>query len=269
MGLPLKEGRFFDDRDRVDSEPVAIVNEALVARYLPGEDPIGRHIRQFDGTDTKRPWLRIVGVVRNEKRTAVTNEMSWTDTPVTYLPWLQNTQLSAVLLFRTRGVRLPEISLIQRAAGDPNVSVGELETMEHEVGKILEYPRFRAVVLAAFAALALVLAVVGLYGVLSRLVARRTHEIGIRTALGAPRVHVLTMIAKHGMRLTAIGIIFGLASVWCLTRLVQTLLYGISAMDRTNLLLVTLVLLVSAGLATLLPALRATRVDPIVALRDE
>jgi putative ABC transport system permease protein len=269
MRLPLKEGRFFHDGDRVDSEPVAIVNEALVARYLPGEDPIGKHIRQFDGSDTKRPWLRIVGVVGNEKRTAVTNEMSWTDTPVIYVPWLQNTPLSAVLLFRTRGTGLPAINLIQRAAGNSNVSVGKLDTMEHEVAKILAYPRFRAVVLAAFAALALVLSVVGLYGVLSRLVARRTHEIGIRTALGAPRVHVLTMIAKHGMQLTAVGIILGLASVWGLTRLVQALLYGISAMDRANLILVTLVLLLAAGLATLLPALRAIRVDPMVALRDE
>jgi putative ABC transport system permease protein len=269
MGLPLKEGRFFDDRDRLDGEPVAIVNEALVAKYLPGEDPIGRHIRQFDGPDTKRPWLRIVGVVGNEKRTAVTNEMSWTDAPVIYLPWLQNSPLSAVLLFRTRGARLPGLSLIQRAAGDPNVSVSDLDTMEHEVGKILAYPRFRAVLLSTFAALALVLAVVGLYGVLSRLVARRTHEIGIRTALGASPAHVLTMIAKHAVRLTAIGILLGLGSVWGLTRFVQALLYGVSAMDRVNLVLVTLVLLVSAGLATLLPVLRALRVDPMVALRDE
>jgi hypothetical protein len=269
MRLPLKEGRFFDDSDRVDSDPVAIVNEALVARYLPGEDPIGKHIRQFDGPDTKRPWLRIVGVVGNEKRTAVTNEMSWIDTPVMYLPWLQNSPPSAILLFRTRGRGLPAISLIQRAVGDQNVSVGELDTMEHQVAKILAYPRFRAVVLAAFATLALVLAVVGLYGVLSRLVARRTHEIGIRTALGAPRVHVLTMIAKQGMQLTVVGILLGLASVWGLMRLMEALLYGINAMDRTNLVLVTLVLLVAAGLATLLPALRAIRVNPMVALRHE
>src|SRR5262249_49972275 len=147
--------------------------------------------------------------------------------------------------------------------------VGELDTVEHEVAKILAYPRFRALMLAAFAAVALILAVVGLYGGLFRLVARRTHEIGIRTALGASSVHVLTMIAKHGMQLTTAGIIFGLALVWGLTRLVQGLLYGISAMDGANLVIVTLVLFVSAGLATLLPALRAIRVDPIEALRDE
>jgi putative ABC transport system permease protein len=269
MRLPLKEGRFFDDRDRAESEQVTIVNEALVARYFPREDPIGRQIRPFDGAETKGPWLRIVGIVGNEKRTAVASEMSWTDTPVFYRPWLQDTQLSAVLLFRVRGVGLPVISLIQRASGDPSVSIGEIDTMRHAVEKILAYPRFRAVVLAAFATLALVLAIVGLYRVLSRLVTRRTHEIGIRMALGATQRHVLTMIAKQGLGLTATGIIFGLASVWGLTRLVKALLYEVSAMDPANLILTTLVLFGSAGLATLIPARRATRVDPTVALRDE
>ena len=269
MRLPLKEGRFFDDRERADGEQVVIVNEALVDRYFPGEDPIGRHVRPYDGPETESPWLRIVGIVGNEKRTAVASEMSWTDTPVLYRPWPQDTRLSAVLLFRVRQARLPVISLIQRAGGDPEVSVGEIETMTHAVEKILAYPRFRAAVLSAFATLALVLAVVGLYGVLSRLVARRTHEIGIRIAVGATWGHVVTMFAKQGLRLTITGIIFGLASVWGLTRLVQALLYGVSAMDPANVILTTLVLLCSAGLATLIPARRATRVDPTVALRDE
>jgi len=161
------------------------------------------------------------------------------------------------------------ISLIQRASGDPSVSVGEIETMTHAVEKILAYPRFRAAVLAAFATLALVLAVVGLYGVLSRLVARRTHEIGIRIALGATRGQVVRMVARQGLRLTVTGIIFGLASVWGLTRLLRALLYGVSAMNSANLILTTLVLLCSAGIATLMTARRATRIDPTVALRDE
>jgi predicted permease len=269
MRIPLKQGRFFDDRDRADSEQTVIVNEALVNRYFPGEDPIGRHVRPFNGPETESPWLRIVGVVRNEKRTAVATEMSWTDTPVLYRPWLQDTRLSAVLLFRVRQPGLPVISLIQRASSDPSVFVGEIETMTHVVEKILAYPRFRAAVLAAFATLALVLAVVGLYGVLSRLVARRTHEIGIRIALGATRGHVVTMITKQGLGLTVTGIMFGLASVWGLTPLVRALLYGVSAMNPANVILTTLVLLCSAGLAMLIPARRATRVDPTVALRDE
>jgi putative ABC transport system permease protein len=211
--------------------------------------------------------LRIVGIVGNEKRTAVASEMSWTDTPVLYRPWPQDTRLSSVLLFRVR--HLPVISLIQRASGDPSFSVSEIETMTQAVEKILAYPRFRAAVLAAFATLALVLAVVGLYGVLSRLVARRTHEIGIRIALGATRGQVVRMVAKQGLRLTVTGIIFGLASVWGLTRLLRALLYGVSAMNSANLILTTLVLLCSAGIATLIPARRATRIDPTVVLRDE
>jgi len=168
-----------------------------------------------------------------------------------------------------RQAGLPVISLIQPASGDPSVSVGEIDTMTHVVEKVLAYPRFRAAVLAAFAMLALVLAVVGLYGVLSRLVARRTHEIGIWIALGATRGHVVRMVAKQGLRLTVTGIIFGLASVWGLTRLLRALLYGVSAMNSANVILTTLVLLCSAGLATLIPARRATRIDPTVALRDE
>jgi predicted permease len=269
MRLPLEEGRFFDDRDRSDSEPVAIINQALADRYFRGEHPIGRHIRPFDGPETKGPWLRVIGVVGNEKRTAVVSEMSWTDTPVLYRPWPQNSQVAAVLLFRVQGTRAPVSGLIQRANSDPGAPFGQIETMTHAIEKILAYPRFRAMVLAAFAMLALVLAIVGLYGVLSRFVTRRRHEIAIRMALGAQPVRVLTTIAKEGMRLIATGILFGLVSVWGLTRLVKTLLYGVSAMDPRNLILTTLVLLCSAGLATLLPARRATRVDPIVVLREE
>ena len=141
--------------------------------------------------------------------------------------------------------------------------------MTDAVEKILAYPRFRAAVVAVFATLALVLAVVGLYGVLSRLVARRTHEIGIRIALGATRGHVLSMVAKQGLRLTITGIIFGLASAWGLTRLLRALLYGVSAMDPANVILTTLVLLCSAALGTFIPVRRATRIDPTVAVRDE
>jgi len=269
MRLQLTKGRLFDERDRAGSEPVAIVNEALVAKYFPHEDPLGRHIRQFDGPETRRTWLRIVGVVTNEKRTPVTNEMSWADTPGMYLPWLQNPQSSAALLFRARGAGLPAMSLFQQAAGDPDVTFSDIDRMTHTVAKLLAYPRFRAVVLAAFAVLALVLAIVGLYGVLSRLVARRSREIGIRMALGAQQSSVLMTIGQQGVLLTGIGIALGLLSVWALTRLLVALLYGVGATDPTNLALVTLLLLAAAAFATFLPARRATQVDPMIALRDE
>jgi putative ABC transport system permease protein len=258
MRIPLKRGRFFDDRDRGETEAVTVVNEALVTKYFPKDDPIGRHIRQFEGPETKNPWLRIVGVVATERGTHVTAEMTWADTPVIYRPWAQNTQPSAVLVLRTFGGRAPLVNLIQRASGDPDVSIGGLESVPHALAKVLAYPRFRAVLLAGFAGIALLLAVVGLYGVLSRLVTQRTHEIGIRMALGARRKDVLTMVAKQGMLLTTIGIAFGLVSAWGLTRLLTALLYGVSATDPATLGLVTAALLASAGLATFLPARRAT-----------
>ncbi len=269
MRIPLKTGRFFNDRDRTDSEPVTVINEAVVARYFAKEDPIGRHIRQFEVGETKTPWLRIVGVVANERRTQVTTEMGWADTPVIYRPWPQNAQLSAVLILRTWLPGSTSFKLIQGASGDPDVSVNEVETVPHALAKVLAYPRFRAVVLTAFAGLALLLAVVGLYGVLSRQVTQRTHEIGIRMALGARQRDVLAMVAKRGTLLTVIGIAVGLASTLGLTRLLSALLYGVSATDAATLGLVTVALLGATVLATLLPARRAARVDPMIALRCE
>lgn len=269
MRIPLKRGRFFNDRDRADGEPVTVVNEAVVARYFPNEDPIGRHIRQFEEGETKTPWLRIVGVVASEKRTRVETEMGWLDAPVMYRPWLQDAHSSAVLILRTTLPESAAFKLVQRAGGDPDVSVGDMETVPHALAKVLAYPRFRAIVLTAFAALALLLAVVGLYGVLARQVTQRTPEIGIRMALGARPGDVLAMVAKRGSLLTLIGIAVGLAATWGLTRLLSGLLYGVSATDAATLELVTVGLLTAAELATVLPARRATRVDPMIALRSE
>jgi putative ABC transport system permease protein len=269
MKIALKRGRFFDERDRQDGEPVTIINEALAAGYFPKDDPIGRHVRAFDGPGRTNPWLRIIGVVGNERRSAVTAEMSWDDAPVTYIPWSQNAPISGVLILGTRAEGAAAARLIQRASGDPDIAVGDLDTVPHAMARILAYPRFRAGLLAGFAGLALLLAVVGLYGVLSRLVTRRTHEIGIRMALGAKRVDVLAMVASDGMLLTAIGLALGLVAVWGLTRLLKALLYGVSATDPATLVLVTMAILCSTALAAFVPVRRATHVDPMIALRDE
>lgn len=269
MKMPLRRGRFFDERDRQNSEPVTIVNESLAGKYFPNEDPVGKRVRAFDGPGNNNRWLRIIGVVGNERRTATASEMGWEDAPVTYLPWSQNAAISGVVLLKTRLEGAAIAGLIQRASGDPDIAVGDIETVPRAIAKILAYPRFRALLLAGFAGLALLLALVGLYGVLSRLVARRTQEIGIRMALGARRADVLAMVAREGMALAAIGVVLGLVSVWGLTRLMKALLYGVSATDPVTLGLVTAAILGSAALAAFVPARRATRVDPMIALRDE
>ncbi|HWF08074.1 MAG TPA: FtsX-like permease family protein, partial [Bryobacteraceae bacterium] len=214
-------------------------------------------------------WRRIVGVVAGERRMPVTTEMNWADSPLMYVPWPQNAQASAVLILRMQGSRPLPLTSIQRAAGDPDVYVGDAESVPHALARVLAYPRFRAVLLAAFAGIALILAAVGLYGVLSRMVAERRQEIGVRMAVGARPRDVLTMFAKWGMVLSAIGFALGLVFTWILTGLLKALLYGVSESDPATLAGVAALLAASAGLATLLPAWRATRVDPMVALRDE
>ncbi|HEV3330559.1 MAG TPA: ABC transporter permease [Bryobacteraceae bacterium] len=271
MRIPLKEGRYFDERDREQTRPLAIVNEALVARYFANEDPIGKQIREFDGPGSKKPWVTIVGVVAGEKRTAVTNEMSWADLPVVYHAWDQDPPPAATLIVRADAGGTVLGGTIQRAlaAIDSDVSVGGVESVPQTVAKVLAYPRFRAIVLAAFAGLALLLAMVGLYGVLSHLVAHRTHEIGVRMALGAQRSEVLGMIVGDGVRLIGLGVVLGLAVALVLGRYLGALLYGISAADPLLLALVSLGMIVAALAAMYVPARRAATVDPLVALRYE
>jgi predicted permease len=268
IGLPLKRGRNFEPLDRQDSDPVAIVNEALAKKYFPNDNPIGKRIRPT-GDPAPNPWLKIVGVVADEKRSTVYNEMTWVDTPTVYRPLAQHVPAQVSLLIRTGSDQAAVVREIQRKIGtlDPDVPVDNVETVQHLLSGYLAYPRFRAVALGGFAVLALLLALVGIYGVLAQMVAQRTREIGIRMALGATRANILKMIATQGMLLIGAGIVLGLGSVWALTRLLAALLYGISPTDPTTLGLVTLSLFGTALLATCLPARRATRVDPMVALR--
>jgi putative ABC transport system permease protein len=270
IGLPLERGRNFEPFDREHSEPVAIVNEALAKRYFPHEDPLGKHLRPTGDPDPN-PWLRIVGVVANEKRSTVYNEMTWVDTPTIYHPLAQHVPAQINLLIRSTGGQAGLIDQVRQkiATLDPGVPVDGAESVQHLLSGYLAFPRFRAVMLGGFAVLALLLALVGIYGVLAQSVAQRTREIGIRMALGATRANVLKNVAAQGMLLTGIGILLGLGSVWALARLLAALLYGVGPTDPMVLGLVTLALLGAALLATYLPATRATTVDPTVALRYE
>ena len=271
MRIRLKAGRYFDERDAEPGELVAIVNEALVTRYFPRENPLGKRIREFDGPNRQTAWLRIVGVVAGEKRTAVSSEMSWSDEPVIYRAWDQNPPLAATLMVRAQTGKAALGSTISQsiASIDPDVAVGEVEAVPATIAKILAYPRFRAIVLAAFAGLALLLAMVGLYGVLSHLVTHRTHEIGVRMALGAQRSEVLHMILAGGTRLIATGLALGLGAALALGRYVSALLYGVSATDPLLLAVVSLFMVLAALAAIYFPARRAATVDPLIALRYE
>lgn len=272
LNTPLENGRFFDAGDWQRTEPVVIVNEALVQKYLPNEDPIGKHIRPFQTENRTAPWLRIVGVVGNEKRTTPFREMAWVDFPVIYHPFRQNPLSSVNIIVRasTNGAAALASSIQRKiAAIDPDIPVEEIQTVNDVEAKASAYPRFRAKLLGAFAAFALILAIVGLFGVLSHLVAQRTHEIGVRMALGAEKRAVLRMILQEGLLLTAGGIVLGIAVAWMLGRYLSALLYGIRPADPLLLAASALVLLPAALMAMYLPARRAANVDPMVALRHE
>jgi putative ABC transport system permease protein len=198
--------------------------------------------------------------------------MVWVDPPTLYRPLTQSVFDSVNLIFRCEDAQRAVVATEVRkrlTILDPGSPVGEIDTVQHLLAGYLAYPQFRAQLLTGFAGLALLLAVVGLYGVLAQTVTHRTREIGIRMALGAKRDEVRRMVAKEAMFLTGTGIALGLIAVWALTRFLKALLYGVSATDPATLAWVILALIVAAVVAACLPVQRATRVDPIVSLRYE
>lgn len=273
MRIPLLGGRGFDARDRRTSEPVAIVNQALVAEYFPDRDAIGERIRIADLSGNQRmPWLRIVGVVGNLKHTQLMNEMSWVETPILYRPLAQEAARRAIgIVVRTAG-DAPSLSreIANRVASmDTAVPVAGLESVQVSVSKIMAYPNFRAVVLGFFALSALLLSAVGLHGVITQWVARRTSEFGLRRAVGAQSGDLLLLIARQAGTPVLAGLLCGLLCTVAFSRVLANLLYGIQPVDAVVPGSVSLVLLAAAALAVARPALRAIRVQPMVALRDE
>jgi putative ABC transport system permease protein len=269
MAVPLLAGRWFDAGDRDRTEPVAIVNEALARKYFAAEPVVGRYVRY--GSDPEAPWLRIVGVAGNQKTTNVNQEMNWVERPFLFRPIQQTAPSQATLIVRAPasvgdlGRAVPALI----AALDRDVPVSDLQTVESRIARTMAYPAFRARLLGGFAAVALLLAVAGLYGVLSQQVAQRTQEIGIRVALGAQRSAVFALVAKQGAFLAGSGLAAGLAVALWFGRFLGSLLYGIRPTDPALLALVSVVLASAAVVASWLPARRALRIDPIIALRQD
>jgi putative ABC transport system permease protein len=265
LGIEIARGRGIEATDREGSVPVALVNEALIARYSPGADLLGKRLRTLD------VWREIVGVVRDVHE--FTPEQA--PEPAMYMPseqaprWMQTS--ATVLVVRTDGDALSLAPALRAAVRDvePRAALGDLQTMRQVVDRTVAASRFRTVLLAAFAAVALLLAAVGIYGVVSRAVAQRRHELGIRMSLGAGRRDVLSLVLRDGLQPVIAGIAFGLVGGWMLSRWLSGLLFGVSAGDAVTYLVAPTALALSAVLACLLPARRATRVDPLVALRTE
>jgi len=267
MGIPLLRGRDFAERDTKGAPAVAIINEVMAERYWPHQDPIGRRFT-FGGYDPKnQQHYEVIGVVKAGKYRTLGEEPR----PFIYQPYWQNYVPSVRLIVRTQGDNAAALSGLRRIVQelDPNLALYDVETMK----QVMLLPLFPAhaagLLLGVFGALALLLAMAGLYGVMSYLVAQRTHEVGIRMALGARAADVLKLIVGSGMRLTLVGVVIGLAGALAVTRLLSSLLYGIRPTDFATFAAVSLTLTVVAALASYIPARRAIKVDPVVALRHE
>ena len=272
LKIPLLEGREFSDADRENTTPVAIINEASAREFWKGKSPVGMRVKMLsEGKDA--PWRTVVGVVGNVRR----NDLTDAPRPETYVPY---TQLSwsrkpRELLIRTTGdaAAITQAVRAQVAALDKDQPVAEIQTLDSIVSMVISVRRFSTLLLGIFAALALALAAVGIFGVMAYSVAQRRHEIGIRVALGARRAAVLKLVLGQALKLAAAGVALGLAASVALERLLASFLsdalYQVRAGDPLTFAAVTLLLLAVALVASYLPARRAIGVDPSIALRHE
>lgn len=270
LALPLVRGRLFDSRDRFASEPVAIVNEELASQYFSSSNPVGKRVRLISGTNPTSPWLTIVGVVGNAKQTMLLNEMRWMVAPHLYRPSEQAPQASMNLLVRFGKAGSVAQDLKRAAASlDIEVPFGDIRPVELQLSGILSYSRFRAVVLGFFATSALALSAIGLLGVLTQLLRRRTAEFAVRRAVGAPTTHILSLVLKQAGFPILGGLSLGLVLTLGLSRFIASLLYGAEVLHPAFLAAVAAVLLIASGIAIIRPAVAAVRVDPAAALRSE
>jgi putative ABC transport system permease protein len=265
MGVPLLLGRSITEQDSQGGPKAALINQTFARRYFREQDPIGQQVT-FDGPQNARArWITIVGVVADVKQHyAMETEVY----PAIYVP---RALPSMTIVARARDNPLSLLSAVRAEVRklDRDLPVYNIRTLDQALGATLEPERFTALLLSVFAAVALALAAVGIYGVMSYAVSQRTHEIGIRMALGARRSDVLMMVIGQGMRLTLIGMALGLAAALALTRVMKNLLFEVSAADPATFALIALLLVSVAFIASYIPARRATKVDPLQALRHE
>jgi predicted permease len=264
MRIPLKAGRGFSERDRDSAPGVTIINEAFARTYFPNQNPIGKRI----SLNTNGPWLEVVGLVGNTKNLVLTEEPA----PFFYLPSLQrpfDNYQQLIIRTKTDANALRAAARSVAASLDPDLALAKTTTLADSLRDSIASSRMASALTMLFGLIALLLAGIGLYGVISYSVNRRTREIGVRMALGAQARDALWMVIRSGMAMALIGTGIGLVSSWAVTRLLQSLLFGVSATDPLTFIVVPLLLAVVTLVACYLPARRAAKVDPLVALRRE
>jgi putative ABC transport system permease protein len=265
MRIPLSAGREMTGQDGQKTERVALVNQTMARKYWPGDDAIGKRIKL--GPNANSPWVSIVGVVGDVRNFGLENEAL----PEAYVPILQSPSSRMRLVVKTAVEPLSLVSTVKEAVRslDRDIPFSQVATMEQLLAKSVAQRRLNLSLLGVFAVIALVLAASGIYGVMNYAVSMRTREIGVRLALGAQSSDILRLVVEQGMRLALAGVGFGIISSLALTRLMTTLLYGISAADPLTFIAVTALLVIVTLVACWIPARRATKVDPMAALRFE
>jgi putative ABC transport system permease protein len=271
LRIPLRQGRVFTAQDRAGAPRVAVVDEQLARRYWPGADPIGRRITYGPPagvSDTSaREWIEVVGVVGHTKHEGLDAE----NRVQVYLPYAQRGLPFFTPVLRTAGDPLQSVAAVRQAVQsvDPDLPIANARSMDELIAQSVGQRRLSMLLLSVFSGVALVLASIGIYGLMSYSVAQRSRELGVRIALGAGRGDLLRLVLQQGMRLALAGIVIGVAAAFALTRVIASQLYGVTATDPATFVAVAALLGLTALAANLIPALRATRVDPAVILRDE
>jgi putative ABC transport system permease protein len=270
MNVPLRQGRYFDEHDNAQSMNVAIINETMARQYWPGESPLGRRFK-MGAPNEEIPWYSIVGVVADVRQMGIDEpikaEMYFPQSQVSTAPWF----IPRDLAIRTKGDPMSIVGEVRAAvrAVDPDQPISNIALLSDLFGEQASRRQMGMVLLSAFAVLALILASLGIYGVLAYFVAQHRNEIGVRLALGASPAKILMLVIRKGLGLTIVGVAIGLFASFALTRLMKSLLFEVKATDPLTFVLVPFVLLMVSFLACWIPARRAAKVDPMTALRYE
>ena len=267
MGAPLLRGRFFSDEDGPNSPPVALINESMVRRYWPDEDPIGKRFKGQDPRGRNDDWLTVIGVVGDMRSHGLERQ----PTPYVFVWRKQSGDIPSDIVSRTTGATTGFAATLRNAVRslDQTAILSNVTTMEEQLSDQVAPRRFQTSLLTLFSIIALALASMGVYGVMRYMVVQRTHEIGIRMALGAQIRDVLWLMIGEGIKLALVGASIGLGAAWALTRLMKNLLFGVSPTDPLTFIVIPLLLTLIALLACWIPAWQATKVDPLVAIRNE